>query len=203
MALVKICGVTSLADAEHCIAAGAESIGLNFVASSPRVVTVAEARAISDAVRGKIRVVGVVADLAIDAMKRLRTDAGLDALQLHGGESPTDLALLLPAAFKAVRIATRADVEHARSFGGQELLLDAKSPKGLGGTGAIFDWSLVIAIAKERRITLAGGLTPENVQAAIAAVGPYRVDVASGVEDARDPRKKDPSMVRAFVLAAR
>ncbi|HEX7663875.1 MAG TPA: phosphoribosylanthranilate isomerase [Polyangiaceae bacterium] len=202
MALVKICGVTNVADAETCIAAGAESIGLNFVGSSPRVVTIEEARTITSAVRGRIRVVGVVAHLTVDAMARLRDDVGLDALQLHGDESPNDLAALLPNAYKAVRIATLADVEHARAFGGDDLLLDAKSPKGLGGTGAVMDWTLVTDIAKERKITLAGGLTPDNVQAAILIVAPRRVDVASGVEDARDPRKKDPAKVRAFVTAA-
>ncbi|MEO8801406.1 MAG: phosphoribosylanthranilate isomerase [Polyangiaceae bacterium] len=203
MALVKICGVTTLADAELCIDAGAESIGLNFVASSPRVLTVADARAIADAIRGRIRVIGVVANLAALAMRRLRADAGLDALQLHGDESAADLAALLPNAYKAVRIASPVDVEHARRFAGDDLLLDAKSPTGLGGTGAVFDWSLVIDIAQERRITLAGGLTPDNVQAAVSSVAAYRVDVASGVEDARNPRKKDPSKVRAFVAAAR
>ncbi len=203
MALVKICGVTSLVDAELCIDAGAESIGLNFIASSPRMVTVTEARAITDAIHGKIRVIGVVANLAALAMRQLRAEAGLDALQMHGDESPAALQAVLPGAYKAVRIASVADVEHARTFGGADLLLDAKSPKGLGGTGAVFDWSLVTGIAKERRITLAGGLTADNVRAAIARVTPYRVDVASGVEDARNPRKKDPSKVRAFIAAAR
>ena len=201
--LVKICGVTSIEDAEMCIREGADAIGLNFVDASPRRVSVADARAIADASRGRTKVIGVVANMPLAAMRKLLDDAGLDQLQLHGDETADDVRALLPRAYKGVRIATSEDVAHADSFPGDDLLLDAKSSKGLGGTGTVFDWSLAKDIATRRCITLAGGLTPDNVAEAIRAISPYRVDVASGVEVASNPRKKDVSRVRAFLAAVK
>ncbi|MGH7284620.1 MAG: phosphoribosylanthranilate isomerase [Polyangiaceae bacterium] len=202
-AAIKICGVTNVEDAKMCVQEGAHAIGVNFVDASPRRISTAEARAISDALRGRTVVVGVVANMSLEAMKKLMGDARLDQLQLHGDEMPDVVAALSPFAYKAARIANSDDVRMADSFPGDDLLLDAKSPKGLGGTGATFDWSLATDIAKKRRITLAGGLTPENVADAIRVVSPYRVDVASGVEVAGNPRKKDVSRVRAFLAAVR
>jgi phosphoribosylanthranilate isomerase len=202
MTKVKICGITNLDDARICIDAGADALGLNFVSASPRCISVAEARVITDAVSGSIEIVGVVANMDLDAMRALLGDAHLDTLQLHGDETPSLVSALLPRAYKAVRIASASDVAIAKTFPGDDLLVDAKVDGLLGGSGHTFDWSLVSDIAKERRITLAGGLTPENVQTAIRAVSPYRVDVASGVEVAGNPRKKDVSRVRAFVAAA-
>lgn len=198
---VKICGVTTVDDALMSVEAGASAIGLNFVETSPRRVTVERARAIARAVHGRTLVVGVVADLDVPAMRALIKEAELECLQLHGEEAPGTLATLLPHAYKAVRIATAADVAEARAYGGPYLLADARVGGALGGTGKTFDWSLVTGLARERKLTLAGGLTPENVAAAIAAVGPYCVDVASGVESA--PGVKDPARVRAFIEAAR
>ena len=201
--LVKICGVTNVEDAETCIREGADAIGLNFVRTSPRCISVSYARVISGRVRSRVLVVGVVANMSEDEMRQLADEVDLGALQLHGDETPELLARMQPLAYKAVRIASSEDIAYAGSFGGADLLLDAKSPKGLGGTGTTFDWSLAKDIAKRRRVTLAGGLTPENVAEAIRALSPYRVDVASGVESAGNPRKKDASRVRAFVAAVR
>lgn len=201
--LIKICGITNLEDAEMCIREGVDAVGLNFVDASPRRLSIREAREIADAVRDRATVIGVVANLSLGSMGSLLDDAGLDQLQLHGDEMVDDVRALLPRAYKGVRIATPEDVAYADSFPGDDLLLDAKSPKGLGGTGTVFDWSLAKDIAKTRRITLAGGLTPQNVAEAIRAISPYRVDVASGVEAASNPRKKDVSRVRAFVAAVK
>jgi phosphoribosylanthranilate isomerase len=198
---VKICGVTTAEDALMCVAAGASAIGLNFVDASPRRVTVERAREISRAVRGRTLVVGVVADMEVPAMRDLLASAELECLQLHGDETPATLATLLPHAYKAIRVATAEDVAQARAFQGPYLLVDARVPGALGGTGATFDWSLVKELARARRLTLAGGLTPGNVARAIEAVAPYCVDVASGVESA--PGVKDPAKVRAFLEAAR
>jgi len=208
---IKICGVTSPADAEACVALGVASIGINFVPSSPRRVDLETARAIARSVRtaearagaasspSRVVVVGVVADLPLDAMVALVQGAELDCLQLHGDEPPELLTPLLPHAYKAIRVATREDVARARSYPGEHLLVDAKVAGALGGTGETFDWALVRELARERSLTLAGGLHPGNVEAAIAAVEPYCVDVASGVESA--PGKKDFARVRAFVEA--
>lgn len=199
---VKICGVTSVADAVACANLGASAIGLNFVPASPRRIAVERAREISRALRGrKVLVVGVVADLDVEAMRSLVADAELGCLQLHGDEPPEALAAMLPHAYKAVRVGTAADVEAARAYGGDYILVDAKVLGTFGGTGATFDWSLVTGLARERKLTLAGGLRPHNVAEAVRAVRPYCVDVASGVE--RAPGIKDLDAVRAFIENAR
>jgi phosphoribosylanthranilate isomerase len=130
-------------------------------------------------------------------------DAELDCLQLHGDEPHDTLAALLPHAYKATRIADAADVERARAYPGEHLLVDAKVDGLLGGSGTTFDWSLVKALANERRLTLAGGLTADNVERAVRELRPYCVDVASGVERAGEPGAKDLAKVRAFIEAAR
>jgi len=202
---VKICGVRTGDDARACVELGASSIGLNFVPSSPRCVTVGVAREIARAVHASGRkaiVVGVVADMTVEVMRALVRDAELDCLQLHGDESHDTLAALLPHAYKATRIATAEDVERARAYPGEYLLVDAKVPGVLGGSGTAFDWALVKELAGERRLTLAGGLDPDNVARAVREVQPYCVDVASGVERAGAPGEKDLAKVRAFIEAA-
>jgi phosphoribosylanthranilate isomerase len=197
---VKICGVTSVEDAVAVVDAGASAIGVNFVAASPRRVTVERAREIALAVRGRTLVVGVVADLTVAAMRALVKDAQLECLQMHGDESPDDVAAMLPHAYKAVRIGDASDVARARAFPGEHLLVDARVAGALGGTGHVVDWALVVPLARERKLTLAGGLTPANVEEALCAVQPYCVDVASGVESA--PGVKDMAKVRAFIETA-
>ena len=202
MALAKICGVTSPADAEACAKLGAHAIGVNFVPSSPRCVTTDIARSISRVLAGsKVLVVGVVANMSVDEMKKLVSAAELGCLQLHGDEPPESVAAMLPHAYKAVRIATAEDVAAASAFPGEYLLVDAKSQGALGGTGKTFDWNLVADLAKKRRLTVAGGLTPDNVATAVRMTKPYCVDVASGVET--EPGKKDLALVRDFIAAAR
>ena len=197
---VKICGVTTVDDARGIVDRGASAIGLNFVPGSTRRIDVARARAISRAVRGKILVVGVVADLTVAAMQALVADAELECLQLHGDELADTLAPLLPHAYKAIRIGGATDVDAARAYPGAYLLVDAKVEGALGGTGASFDWSLVRDLARERKLTLAGGLRPDNVAEAVRQVRPWCVDVAGGVESA--PGVKDLALVEAFVREA-
>lgn len=199
---VKICGVTNADDAALCVDAGASAIGLNFIPSSPRCIDVARAREIVRSVGDRALVVGVVADLDVDAMRRLRDDAELGCLQLHGSERPDALAQLLPHAYKALRVADARDVDAAATFPGEHILVDAKVSGALGGTGTTFDWTLVRQLAKTRKLTLAGGLTADNVAAAVGIVHPYCVDVSSGVE-AGKPGVKDIARVRAFIAAAR
>jgi phosphoribosylanthranilate isomerase len=200
---VKVCGVTRIEDAAACADLGVSAIGLNFVPGSPRCIDRARAREITHALSlaGKqALVVGVVANMTVPEMQTLAREAGLGCLQLHGSETPDVLAQLLPHAYKAVRIAIPGDVDLARTFPGEHLLVDAKADGLLGGSGTSFDWSLVKTLASERKLTLAGGLTPGNVARAIAEVRPYCVDVASGVESS--PGIKDLALVRAFLAAA-
>lgn len=214
---IKICGVTTPEDAEMVAQAGASAIGLNFVPSSPRAVTVAQARLIAGAVRGSLELVGVFADRSPAEMHEIADAVGLDWLQLHGDESPAALAAAAETygarggaevrgtsplrAMKAVRVGQAADVERARGFGGGRLLVDAWVRGALGGTGHAFDWSLVEGLARERPLVLAGGLRPDNIQRAIQRVRPFGVDTASGVEHA--PGQKSPEATRAFVAGAR
>jgi phosphoribosylanthranilate isomerase len=199
---IKICGVTSVEDARMVVAAGADAVGVNLIPSSKRAVDIATARALREAVGTSAEVVAIVADFGVSRLLELRERTGIQWLQLHGAEEHEELAALLPAAYKAVRIGSAADVTDARRFAGVRLLADAKVDGALGGTGHSFDWSLVGALARERPLLLAGGLRPDNVARAVESVRPFGVDTASGVENA-DPRRKDPEKTQAFVRAAR
>ena len=203
MTFVKICGITSVADALLAVEAGADALGLNFVPASKRVIDTATAARISDAVGGRVELVAVVANRSVPELEDLRSATGIRWLQLHGAEAPEDLELLFPEAYKAVAIATRADVLRANDFGGERLLVDTKIPGELGGTGQPFDWSLAIPLAMRRDLIVAGGLTPENVTDAVRALRPFGVDVASGVEVRGNARQKDPARVLAFIAAVR
>jgi phosphoribosylanthranilate isomerase len=200
---VKICGITSLQDAELAIAAGADAIGLNCVPSSPRAVSGGVAKNIVERCQGRVEVIGVVANLRVEEALAVREMVGFSYLQLHGDEAPRDLAMLLPRAYKAVRIGDENDVRLAEAFGGERLLVDAKVHGMLGGTGERVDLGLVTELARRRRVVLAGGLNAANVAEAVSRIRPFGVDVASGVETAEDPRKKDPAKLAAFVREAR
>ncbi len=193
---IKVCGVTNVADARMCAEEGVDAIGVNFVPGSPRCIDVDRAREISDAVGGRVLIVGVVANLDAATMIDLRERGALGCLQLHGDEPPDALAALLPHAYKALRA---SDVAREGDYGGQHILVDRPRP----GSGVSFDWGIVSALAKRRRLTIAGGLHAGNVGEAMAVAAPYCVDVASGVEASDDPRRKDVVRVRAFVSAVR
>ncbi|HEY8946615.1 MAG TPA: phosphoribosylanthranilate isomerase [Polyangiaceae bacterium] len=203
MTYVKICGVTSVEDALLAASAGADAIGLNFVPTSKRVIDLATAAHIADAVGDRVELIAVVANRSAPELEELRAATGVDLLQLHGFESPGELELLLPHAFKAVAIANAGDAERAAEYGGTRLLVDAKVEGELGGTGQRFDWSLAEPLAKGRDLIVAGGLTPDNVVSALRALRPFGVDVASGVETKQNPRAKDAARVHAFVAAVR
>jgi phosphoribosylanthranilate isomerase len=198
---VKVCGVKNVDDAVLAVEAGADAVGLNFVEASPRFVDTATAKRIAAALKGKAEVVGVVADRSVAELEALRDAVGITWLQLHGDEPAEVVRQLMPDVWKAVRISGPDDVRRARLYPGASILVDAKVGDLKGGSGKTFDWSLVKGLAKERRLVLAGGLDPANVRDAILAVGPWGVDVASGVESS--PGVKDPEKVRAFVKAAR
>jgi phosphoribosylanthranilate isomerase len=200
---VKICGVTTVADALGAVEAGADAVGLNFIPSSRRRVGLETASAIAGAIRGRTQRVGVVANLPAAELVRLGEQCDIDLWQLTGEESPEQVRACLPRAFKAARIGGAEDVTRAASYPGELILVDAKVEGELGGTGHSFDWRLVTGLARERRLILAGGLTPENVSEAVTLVHPWGVDVASGVELPGDPRRKDPELMRRFVAAAR
>jgi phosphoribosylanthranilate isomerase len=200
---VKICGITSVDDAEVAVAAGADAIGLNFVESSRRRVERAAARAICDRVRGSVELVLVVADMQTGQLEALKGELEADWLQLHGSEGPAAVVPLLPRAYKAVRIHDEADVALAEAFAGERILVDSKVAGELGGTGKTFDHSLVKGLCRRRSVIVAGGLVPDNVARVVELLAPFGVDTASGVEFEASPGRKDPERVRAFVSAAK
>jgi phosphoribosylanthranilate isomerase len=226
---VKICGVTTPADARAVAAAGADAVGLNFVPGSPRCLAPASAREIARAIPAGVLTVGVFAGMPAADILRVAAEVGLEAIQLHGHlvgvngavDPPETCAALrgLPV-IRAVRLAAVAPgTDHlgpardwlaaARALGGEVTIalvdagVAAGDPAGqLGGTGALVDWrALAAAVPLEVPVALAGGLTPDTVGEAIRVTGVRSVDTASGVESA--PGRKDPGMVRAFVAAAR
>lgn len=198
---VKICGVNNLSDALMCVEAGADAIGLNFWPGTPRYCGPSVARDIADRVRGRIELVGVFVDAQVETIIALREDLGLDWVQLHGAEPPSTLQALLPKAFKALRGSGRSVLARAATYGGQHLLVDAAHSTLPGGTGQTADWETAAQLAKERLLTLAGGLRPDNIIEAVQRVEPYRVDVASGVEAA--PGRKAPLKTNQFVERAK
>jgi len=201
MVEVKICGLTTVDDALRCIEAGADAIGLNFWPGSPRCVDVPTARAIVQLAGDRAEVVGVFVNFTLEQISQTLEETGIVWAQLHGEEPPELVAALLPNAYKAIGVKDGSAIELARSYPGEALLLDASVPGMHGGTGRTFDWNIAATVARERKLTLAGGLTPTNVGAAVRAVRPFRVDVASGVESA--PRTKDPELVRRFIERAK
>jgi phosphoribosylanthranilate isomerase len=204
MTFVKICGITSVDDALLAIAAGADALGLNLVPASKRVIDIPTAAHIAASVGDLVELVAVVANRSADELEDLRRATGIRWLQLHGAETPAELEAVLPEAYKAVAISGAEDVTRAAEYGGERLLLDAKSPNGeLGGTGTRFDWSLARPIVQTRKVILAGGLYPDNVSEAIRTLHPFGVDVASGVELAQNPRKKHEGLLRSFIDAVR
>ncbi len=184
-----------------CVEEGVDAIGLNFWPSSVRRCDEEMARAIVQAVGKRVLIVGVFVDATLSEVERVRDQVGLGCVQLHGAESPEMLARLLPHAYKALRVRGPGVREEAQRFGGKYVLLDAYVPGMPGGTGATFDWALAAELAREREVTLAGGLTPENVAEAVRQVRPFCVDTASGVESG--PGIKDRALVRALVEAVR
>jgi phosphoribosylanthranilate isomerase len=198
----KICGITRVEDALVAAEAGADAIGLVFYAKSPRAVTVAQARAIIDALPPFVTTVGLFVDAERDELGRILDALPLDLLQFHGDETAAACEAPGRPYLKALRVRPGDDIgtriEPYASAAG--ILLDTYVPGVPGGTGEAFDWSLVPAgLAKP--IVLAGGLGPENVAAAIARVRPYGVDVSGGVEASKGI--KDAEKVRSFVRAVR
>ncbi len=195
---VKICGITNEDDALLAVALGADAVGFVF-APSRRQVAVDRVRDIVRRLPPEILTVGVFRDELPERVVEVIGRTGLAAAQLHGHESPEvtrRVRSAVPLVIKAF-VAGSAEIERFDDYGADALLLDAAEP----GSGRVFDWSLADARSTGRRVLLAGGLDARNVADAIAAVRPWGVDVASGVESA--PGVKDPVRLRRFIARAR
>jgi phosphoribosylanthranilate isomerase len=192
---VKVCGITRAEDAAAAVEAGIDAIGLNFVDESPRRLRDDLAEPVAAAIPPFVARVGVFANAPVDRVRMLAAGLHLDAVQLHGEESPEECARMPVPWYKALRVASDFDPVILAAYGRPIFLLDAAGVQR-GGTGRTFDWSVARRCATYGRVILAGGLTPENVGEAIAAARPYAVDVNSGVETA--PGIKDRERLRLF-----
>ncbi len=206
---IKICGLTNARALDAAIKARADYAGLVFFPPSPRNLSLTDAAALAARADGRITRVGLFVDADDAAIADAVTAARLDALQLHGSETPARAAQLkaqfgLPV-WKALPIAAKSDVDRAAVYAGAAdlILFDAKTPKGSslpGGMGLSFDWSLVAGWKSPIAWGLAGGLSPDNVAEAIRLTAAPLVDTSSGVESA--PGVKDMDKIAAFCKAA-
>jgi len=198
--LVKICGITSMEDAEAAVEAGAGALGFVFWPKSPRFIAPHRARAIVSSLPPFVVPVGLFVNQPAAHVRGVAALVRLGAVQLHGDEDVLYAAGMDWPVIKAVSIergddADRIDIWPRRTT----LLLDAHDPVSRGGTGRTIDWSAAARIAGRRRTLLAGGLTPDNVAEAVARVQPFGIDVSSGVE--RAPGVKDHARIRALFEA--
>ncbi|MBR90434.1 MAG: phosphoribosylanthranilate isomerase [Verrucomicrobiales bacterium] len=199
---VKICGITSQADALAAAKAGADAVGLMFYEGSPRCVSLEAARAIVEVLPPSVARVGVFVNAVDSVVKRVMRECTLNVLQFHGEESPEFCAGFGAMTLKAIRVKDESSLAELERFGTDGFLLDAFSKDARGGTGEQFNWDLARqAAACGKPIFLAGGLTTENVAEAVRVAEPFAVDVSSGVES--EPGKKDAEKMRAFVAAAK
>lgn len=195
---VKICGVTSEEDALLAVAMGADAVGFVF-APSPRQIAPTRAADIVKRLPPEVLTVGVFRDELPQRVVEIVNGTGLRAAQLHGHELPADARWIrerlrfLIQAFPA----GSPGLDHVDEYGADAILIDSATP----GSGQVFDWSLAEGAPSNRRVIIAGGLTPENVGDAIARTRCWGVDVSTGVE--ASPGRKDARKVRAFIAAAR
>lgn len=207
---VKICGITSVHDAQLAAAAGADAIGLVF-AESPRQLNLKSAAAIVQALPPFVTPVALFANATPEHIIATCEPLGIRTVQLHGNETPRILAELTSySILKAFRIADQATISGVRlwldkaPYWPAGLLFDSFSRRTLGGSGETFDWNLIPprhVRGEKPALVLAGGLNPDNVEAAIQLVQPHAVDVSSGVESA--PGQKDPQLIIDFIAAVR
>jgi phosphoribosylanthranilate isomerase len=202
---VKICGITNLPDAELAAELGAWTLGMIFYDASPRRCSLEQAQQIVAAMRRKVELCGVFVNAPLEQIVHTSEELGLTMLQLHGDEGPAFCeearrrtgALII----KAAQVSGAGDVRDLERFHVDYHLLDTRSAatsrQGMrGGTGETFDWQLAAVRRSSVPLILSGGLSAENVLAAVAATHPYAIDSASGTE--ASPGHKDPQKLRAL-----
>jgi phosphoribosylanthranilate isomerase len=202
---IKHCGITNLDDAHRAAEAGAWALGMIFWDGSPRRCELADAQAIGAELRRTVQLAGVFVNASFEEIDLAVQACGLTLVQLHGDEGPAfcnEVARRTGAkVVKASRVRSKATLQAAAAFHTDFHLIDAHVTGLYGGTGQTVDWDLVRRHKLSAPIILSGGLSPDNVAAAIAATEPFAVDVASGTESA--PGVKDPDKLLAFAAAVR
>lgn len=196
MTKIKICGLTREEDALLCADEGADFLGFIFVPSTPRFVEPEKAAAIANKLKEREtrpKIVGVFRDASKDYIREIQTLVGFDLAQLHGSESDNDIGDLGIAAIKTLRVSEELPDTAALSNAAW-LLFDTYDERRVGGTGRRFDWSLLKSYDRAKPFFLSGGITPDNVAAAISLVRPDAIDLSSGVES--EPGIKDPDKIK-------
>lgn len=206
----KICGITDAGAMAAAVDGGARWVGLVFYPKSPRNVSLAQADALAETARGRVRVVALTVDADDDSLADIVAAVRPDVLQMHGKETVDRVAAVkarfgLPV-IKAVGVATRADAAAAAAYFkvADLMLFDAPAPPGArlpGGNGLTFDWRALDGVPAGLGFMLSGGLSPQNVAEAIRLTRASAVDVSSGVESA--PGVKDPVLIRRFLQAVK
>jgi len=195
---LKICGITRGEDADHAVAHGATALGFVFWPASPRYIAPEDAAAIVARMPSAVSTVGVFVNEPVAGIRQAVERSGVSTVQLHGDEPVSYASQLTQPLLRALSLDAATTSQWPLDT---TILLDAADAERRGGTGRQVDWTKAQAIARTRRVVLAGGLTPENVQVAVAQVEPWGVDVSSGVESA--PGVKDAARVTAFLQRAR
>ena len=202
MTFIKICGITNIDDALAAVAAGADALGFNFYKPSPRYITPQSAREIIEQLPSSVLTVGVFVNE--ESAAQIAAEAGVTALQLHGDESPNYCRELAPDRYiiKVLAVSDEFNIDAVKTYETKAIMLDTRHSNLRGGTGQVFDWSIAQQVSQLiPKLYLAGGLSPDNVAAAIKIVRPYAVDACSALED--QPGKKNHERVRAFVETVR
>jgi|SRR5687767_9441592 len=195
---LKVCGITRIEDAEHAAAHGATALGFVFWPASPRYIAPEHAASIVARLPAAVSTVGVFVNEPVAGIRQAVEQSGVTTVQLHGDEPVSYASQLTQPLLRALSVDAATTSEWPLET---TILLDAANADRRGGTGRQVDWTKAQAIARTRRVVLAGGLTPENVEAAVTQVEPWGVDVSSGVELA--PGLKDAARVTAFLQRAR
>ncbi|MEW6077501.1 MAG: phosphoribosylanthranilate isomerase [Thermodesulfobacteriota bacterium] len=201
---IKICGLTSAEEAEACVRLGADAVGCVFFAKSPRHVSRNQAREICAAVGDRAEVIGVFVNEKPEAVMEIVDACGLTGAQLHGTESRDDVTLLMNSGVLVIKalFAERAPfIKDAARYNADGLLVECGQGKLPGGNAETWDWRQARDLEAKSPLILAGGLSPENIAAAIKAALPDAVDVSSGVEAA--PGTKDLKKVETFITSVR
>lgn len=197
---VKICGITNLEDATMAASCGAWALGFVFWEKSPRAISPGDAAGIISRLPASVLPVGVFVDATLEQLKETAARTGIRAYQLHGDEKPALCGELDLPVIRAVRPVRSSDLAPLRAYPPLFGFLVDAAVKGMpGGTGKLADWGLAREAKAFGRIILSGGLTRENIRAAIEAVKPFAVDLSSGVEAA--PGKKSPEKLKLFFEA--
>lgn len=196
MTWIKICGITNVEDALTASSLGTDALGFIF-ASSPRRVTPALARDIIQHLPRAVRKVGVFVDEEIEILRHIAGECRLDAVQLHGQETPEYCAQLSIPVIKAIRVKDAASLEVIPLYASFSILLDAFDPGLAGGTGKPFPWEITRDTREKTNFILSGGLHPGNVREALCLLRPFGVDVCSGVE--KVPGRKDALKMLEFI----